>query len=156
MALTDKLSDVSQLLVDLIIANAQTLGIPDVPGATTVGSDPSVFYGDQVMIPVTPTVCVDPVQRQRDLSETGYQTTVDLAVFVIIYHGKVQDMQTNLKECIQFAEAVEAVLYTDKQLQGNVVHSYVSNMDMGQMIRGRTLMRATRLTWRGLSKAQIW
>jgi hypothetical protein len=155
MPLTDKLSVITQALVDKIKANAVTLGIPDVPGAASPGADPSVFYGDQVMIPVTPTVCVDPVTRQRDLSETGYQTTVDLSLFVIIYHGKVQDIQDNLKECLQFSEAVEALLHSDKQLGGLVVSGYVAVVDMGITVRGRSLMRASRLTWRGLSKSLI-
>ena len=151
MPLTDQPSVLTQYQVDLLKANAVALGIPNIP---TGG--PSIFYGDQQLIPVTPTLCVESVERNRELMNTGNNAQVTFTQYIYIYHGKVQDDQLNVKECNEFAEQVEQVLNADKQMGGNVIYGYVIQMTPGVLVRSpRTMMRATRLAWTGLSQRII-
>jgi hypothetical protein len=99
---------------------------------------------------------VESFERPRDLTNTGEQGTVTFSQYIYIYHGKLQDDQLNMKECNEFAERIEVILHADKQMGGNVIYGYVAQMSAGILIRSpRTLMRATRLTWTGLSKKII-
>lgn len=153
---TDKTSILVTYQVGLIKASALALGIPDLPGATVPGGDPSVFFGDQTLIPVTPTICVAPGPRDRDIGHTkaGFRSINTFTVFFMIYHGKVQDAQTNELQCLQYAESVEALLHQNKQMSGYVYNGWVERLDPGIAMRGGTLMRATRLTWIGNSETQ--
>jgi len=152
--LTDKPSVLTQYQVDFLKANATLLGVPDTPN--TASPTPSIFYGDQQLIPVTPTLCVEPNERPREMTHTGNKGSVSFNQYIYIYHGQLQDDQLNVKECNQFSEAVEALLHTDKTMGGNVIYGYVAQMQAGVLIRSpRTMMRATRLTWLGISQVVI-
>jgi hypothetical protein len=150
---TDSLVTITQFWVDKFKANAVTLGIPDLPGTTgPAGSDPSIFYSDQTLIPVTPTVCVESGPKLRDLRNTGFASTNTFTVYVMVYHGKLQDEQVNKKECDQFAEAIEALMHTDKQAGGLMYNGWVERIDPGIARRNKSLFRVSRLTWIGNSK----
>jgi hypothetical protein len=50
------------------------------------------------------------------------------------------------------SELVEAKLHEDLTLGGLVIFGYVSGIDPGVRLRESEMIRATRLTWDGLSR----
>jgi hypothetical protein len=148
--LTDSISVLAEYQVDLIKNNATTLLLPTLPSG-----DVPVFYGDQQLIPVTPTICVESGPRQRILNNTGLATEIDFTTFFLVYHGKLQDSQLNKLECDQYAEQVEVILHSDMQMGGLVIFGLVTVIDPGIAMRSGTMMRATRITWNGRSRVCI-
>lgn len=151
MVLTDSLVTVTQFYVDLIKTNAATLGIAQLPD----GTDYSIFYGDQTKIPVTPTVCVESGGKSKTLNGTARQVIVRPQVFIIVYYGKVQDVQVNRKAADQLAEAVELLVHQHSTLGGVAIHSIVSQLTSGYRTVGGTQFRASRLTVDVLSQVLL-
>lgn len=139
MPLSDQPSVVNQFIVDLL-KGEPLLQLED------------VFFGDQQLIPKTPSVAVEPGPMARELTGLPFRTDNTFTVFLIIYHSKVQGSQITRKECLEYAEAIMALLHTNKTMGDNVIHGYVTSIDPGYATRGGTLMMSTRLTWSGLSK----
>jgi hypothetical protein len=115
----------------------------------------AVTYGDQEKIAVTPTVCVEPVEKARDYNGAPRRTLVTFEVYVLIYHGALQSVQDNRKETDDLAEAVETQLHSDPTCGSLVVSSLVSNLSSGVANKGGTLLRATRLTFTAQSQIQL-
>jgi hypothetical protein len=133
-------SVVAQDIVDLIEANKGALDVQD------------VYYGDQKLIPRTPTVCVEPGPLKRDLNHTGFATDNDFTIFLLIYHDRIQDEQVTRKECMEFSEQVMDLLHLNKQMGGHVVSGWVVGIDPGFAVRNKTFYKVSRVTWHGISK----
>lgn len=114
-----------------------------------------VYYGDERNIPRTPTATVGGVRKRRELVATGHQTLNTFEVVVTIFHAKYASQQVNREECDAFAEGIEAFLHDDRRLDGNLVHSFVEQIEPGYMTRDNELMAATRLTWAGFSQSRL-
>lgn len=147
MTTTSATSTITQALVDLMVTNKTTLGLKD------------IFYGDQNLIPRTPSLSVDPGPRLRDYTQTGLQTTVELTEFIMIYHSQYKDLQTVKKATDVLAEDVEAVLHLNRTEIGTgsqlVVHSLVTSVEPGFAERGKQIFVVHRLTWEALVKERI-
>lgn len=140
---TDNLDAVNQYIVDLYKAQADALGLTD------------VWYGEHESIPRTPCITVDPRNKRRQVANTGQMVRNDFQVTVTIFHSKLVGSQVVMKECLELAEAVEAVLHGDKKLGGLLVHSYVDQVATGYARRNKVVYKATELTWTGFSKTRI-
>lgn len=114
-----------------------------------------VLYGDQDKINTTPLVCVESSEKRRALNGAPRRTQVDFEVFILIYHGKIQDTQTTRRETDMLAEAVETRLHSDPTCGSNAVDSLVSNLSSGVSNKGGALYRATRLTFTARSQVQL-
>lgn len=143
MALTDSLIDVTTYIEQKLEANKATLGLQD------------VFLGDQDRIPRTPTACVEPGGKTQSLDGAPRRVAIFMEVYVILYHTEVRDVQQNVKEATQLAEATADVIHQDDDLGGSVIHNYVTDSQPGYVSRGRVLMRATRITVQAQSKVQL-
>ena len=153
MPLTHKGSVVTQRLVDLLEANKLDLGLQ------------KVYYGDQNKIDESPSACIEsgPVNRPMDGVPDMILNTIQ--AFIIIYHGRVQDVQVTKKETEQFAERIEDYLHTNLQLRDPtgdpaseiVIHGWVIENMPGYASKGasNTLWYASRLTWQGISKTSL-
>ncbi len=136
------LAEITQAVVDLLGAD-KSLGLS------------KVYYGDQAGIPEVPSATVEAGTAEREYTQTGLQTTRTVLVIIIIYHGKVADVQEIKKELDQFATAVETKLHTDSTLGGLVINGLVTSIEPGVAQVGRAQFYAHRLTWEGLVKERI-
>lgn len=103
-----------------------------------------VYYGDQTVIVATPTLCIGSATKDSELMPSRLEHM--MYVYLIIYHGKVQDVQKNQKEADVFAEDLIDFLHLDPQMGDNVVHAWVSKSESGFAIRSGTLQSMHRLT----------
>jgi hypothetical protein len=143
MPLTDKLTDVGVFLATLLTENIGALGIK------------AVFYGDQVKLPSTPVVCVEPDGKSRILSSTTRRTDIELRVFVIVYHSAVKSPQSNRYDSDLLAESIEELIHTKRTMGGLVIHSMVTAIESGYSTKETSLVRASRLTVEARSKTQL-
>jgi hypothetical protein len=130
--LTRNQSDVSDYLFNLFALHKQQLQFED------------LLYGDVARVIGTPSICIEsgPVSIDRMPSRMQQQYTH----FVIVYHGKFQDMQDNRKELDRFSQKVRDVVQTDRTMGGLVIDSWVSGIEPGYGVRSKSLWVMSRLT----------
>ena len=143
MAYSDSIVTLCQYIVDKLVAHSEDLGIVD------------VLYGDQERIAVSPSVCVEPGPKLRDLQGATRRTENRITIFVIVYHSEVRSTQSNRKDADALAEAVEAVLHLDPTLGGYVRHSYVTSIVPGYVTKANGPMRASRVTFEASNMTRI-
>lgn len=142
---------ISKYLQNWLNANKASLGIQN------------VYYGDQELIPKTPSVCVQPGNLVRTLSGALWQADTITSILIMVYHGEIQSKQINQAECDAFAIAIEDFLHTDHYLSNVAIDAqaplitsgFVSSIEPGSIRRGGKLMFATRLTYTAFSKTRI-
>jgi hypothetical protein len=123
----------------------------------------AVYYGDQNLIPETPSVCVQPAELNRTLRGANWQVDNFIDVFIIVYHGEVQSKQVNQEECDARTVAIEAFLHTDHYLSNIgidaqaplVTQGFVTNITPGTIRRDNKLQFASRLRYTAQSVTRI-
>lgn len=143
MPLTDKLSVVSQALVDKIRTNQAGLGIN------------AVYYGDQDKIPTTPIACVEPDAKTNTLKSAQRMILIDFTAYILLYHSSVVSPQVNRSESDELAEAVETLIHADRTLGELLIHCMITNVASGYANKAGSLVRASRLTFNGQSQALL-
>jgi hypothetical protein len=118
-----------------------------------------VWYGDQNTIGRTPTVCIEPDEKQRTLEGLPNMTVNEFTIFILVYHNKVQDMQLTRKECDVLAYEIEKLIHQDLQLTNGgsprLIHGFVRQNESGYTYKGNTLYRTARLTFYGKNKTSL-
>lgn len=146
MPFTDSLNVVGQALEDLLKGQVNQ-GLLQVR---------KVWFGDEdELIPETPAINVSPEIKTRELYGTGHTTKNNFRFYVTIYHSKLGDPAVTRKECITYSEQVESILHSNRQLGGLLVDSMVESLQPGVSSRNNVIMKATRLTWVGLSSSRL-
>lgn len=131
------------------------------PGTfTTPPLSTAVFYGDQRTIPTTPAICIEPGDKTRTLAGAPQMTQNDFEIYLMVYHNKVQSVETTRAECDQLAYELEHWLHQDLQLQNggptpNLIHGYVRTNESGYTVKAGTLYRSARLTYAGRNKTSL-
>lgn len=145
MANTHRLSVVSEALKSKFDSNRAMFGLED------------VWYGDQMLVPRTPAISIEPGNKSRELQPLGLNSINTLIVYVLVYLGKVQEVQKNRLEVDKLSEDIEDFLHQDKQLGGLVIHGFVAAIDPGLAPRPTrdNLLRVDRITWQATSKTMI-
>jgi hypothetical protein len=121
----------------------------------------TVYYGDQDRFPATPSVCVEPGDKNRTLQGAPNMTQNDFEMFILVYHNKVQGNQNTRKEVDDLAYSIEQFMHQDLQLtNGNpsdpyMIHGFVATSESGYAFKAGTLYRVVRLTWRGRNKTSL-
>lgn len=139
---TDSLEEIVTHIVDFL-ENKTELGLQD------------VYYGDQTVIPRTPCLAVEGVEKVRELKGIPFQTENTFQVSLLLYHAKVQSNEMTRKQCDAHAHEVEAALHEDVTFEGLVIWGFVRRIESGYATRGGNLMYASRLTWEGLTKTGV-
>lgn len=142
---TDRVSVVTQAHYDLINVNKTALGLAD------------VWYGDQVKLPRTPSDCVEagPMDREpAGVSGKGL-TENTFRIYHLVYVGRVQDVQVNLKQAQELTEAMMDLLHTDMQFGDLVLYGYVRTIEPGFVRKADGLLKVQRLLWQGMNKTRI-
>lgn len=142
-AMSDSVQTLTQYVQDTLDAGKVDSGIQD------------IWYQDQQKIPRYPAACVIPGTKTRDYNGNARRTLVNLEVYVIIYFGKVQDIQENNIATVDIAETVERQLHVDSRCGGIVIQSLVTEVDPGYANRSGTLVAATRLTFSATSQISL-
>lgn len=141
--MTDKLVAVTDALIARLETAKPTYGIHD------------VWYGEEALIPRTPALSVTPSSKARELTETGMMAMNRFSIAVVIYHSRLDDPQVTRRECDILAEEIEQFIHEDRRLGGLLIHSHIESVEPGFAARGKVTLRATRLSWTGLTKTRI-
>lgn len=142
MALTKDPSDVCQALVDLLKSNV-SLNLKE------------VYYGDQDRIPFTPCATVEASPTDIQNPQVNFYLEHRFNISIMVYFAQVVDQSQLKKDSDLFAEQVRDTIHQNKTLNGIIIHGNVTRMEPGVARRAGAKLRATRLTWEGLSKARI-
>lgn len=140
MPLTAKVVDICDYLLNLLADNQASLGIE------------GLAYGDVERLPVTPYVCVEPEDKTRTLKNAQRMTNLNFTIFIIVYFGPVASVQANRRGADILAESIEDLVHSKKSLDGLVTHGMITNIASGYANRDRTLIRASRMTYEGISQ----
>lgn len=143
MALTDSSVTVAQYIQTMIDNNKASLGLAD------------VWYGDQSLIPRTPSATVEAGPKQRMVTGAPRRTEVNIATYVMLYVEKVQAVTSNDLLAGQLGEQIETIIHGDRTLGDNVIHSLVTSLEPGFATRSGTPMRATRITVESLTQVLL-
>jgi len=137
------LFDIASALYDKMVQGAEGFGLA------------KVFYGDQELIPDYPTVAIEPVFTQRELTGAGGRGFTDniFEIYVFIYFGQIGDVQKSRQDTDALSKDIQQYLNQDVTLGGVVIDGSVTVEESGQMRKGAQL-QVTRLTWRGMTKTQ--
>jgi hypothetical protein len=130
-------STLTQEVVDLLEADV-SLGLK------------AVYYGDQAAIPFFPSVTVEAGTKDRRYNQTGLQYSVEVPIYIMLYHGKAIDISVLRKEADELAEAVQSrlLLYRKLNFSGTdlVTSSLVTSLEPGFGTRNNVQLFVHRLT----------
>jgi len=140
---TTLVTDIAQHLQDMIEENKDNLRVK------------AVYYGDQDKIAFTPTVCVESGGKTRELNGAPRRTMVNMENYILVYVGAVMSSQTNRLDDDTVAEAIEALVHTDAQMEGRVIDSMVTAVEFGYLQRNNSLFRTARLTVTARQQEQL-
>lgn len=151
---TPSLVEVAEKIYDIIEAKVATF--------TPVMTVTNLFWGDQLKIPFTPAICVEPMEQQAEFAGIGGAGRLEIVheVHLICYTSRLTDSQANRRESDYFVEQVKNVLHTpglgltNSQLgNGAVLAGNVVRTNYGYA--KRNTLRAARLVWQGKCKTSI-
>ncbi len=142
MPLTDANSVVTQALVDLLVGDWDTLGVP---------SKKDIYYGDQPLYPRFPSLAVESQPQNRELNQTGLQQRISFTMAIMALTGGLKGMEARRKSGDLFAERVVTRLHTDRTLGGIVIHGHAASVEPGFVTRGGSLLVTHLITWEGIS-----
>lgn len=134
-------------------------------GAYTLTNFPTfstddIYYGDQDLLPRTPSVCIEPNDKNRSLAGAPNMTDNEFEIYAMIYHNKVQSNATTRQEVDQLAYEIEAWIHKDLQLKLGtstpaLIHGFVVSNESGYTFKNNTLYRTARLTYKGKNKTSL-
>ena len=116
----------------------------------------AVYYRDQMKIPTTPTVCVEPGTKRRDLQGVPRATLVTMEIILLVYLFKIgSTLQQAGEDVDTLAEDLEVFLHKDPQMGGQAIHSYMTSVEYGYAQRDSSSFRTVRMTFETTSKVQL-
>jgi hypothetical protein len=114
-----------------------------------------IFYGDQDRFQGYPAICLEPDGEAQALDYTGRRTNIEFRFYAVVYHGEVQDPQTNRRAADVLGAKVKDFLNSHYNMEGLVVFGYVMELASGYATKAGTPVRATRLTYWARSQEQL-
>jgi hypothetical protein len=124
-----------------------------------------VWFGDQRMLPRTPSVCIEPGIARRDLSGAQNRTLNEIDTIFLIYHSPVSEQQNARRETIEVAENLVRYLernhlrlYTARSNNPEdqlTIHGHAIEVDPGFAAKQNTLYHAVQVTWRSTTKTWL-
>lgn len=143
-------------MTGLLVATAQALVTKFKNNSVVLGlADDSVYYGDQTLIPRSPTLCVEPDNKEQELRGGSRRVNATVRHYILLYHSEVRSPQSNRLEADQLAEAVEDLIHADATLGGLLIHSYVTGIDSGYPTKQGVQWRGSRITFEGYAVRQL-
>lgn len=158
-AMTDDVGVISDRIFDIL---------RDGPTMAGLGLS-SVWYGDQTLVPDTPSLCVEPGVVRSPLAGVPAQVENTLDVILLLYHSRLSPLtagtdggqQAERRAAIQFAYNIRNYLHQNHLQLFNVsgdritVHSWVTELDPGYAYRNNSMYNAVRMTWQSITKTRL-
>lgn len=150
--LTDSSLVIANRMYDLAHANKASLGLS------------SVWFGDQELIPDTPSLCVEPGTIRRDLQGLPDRTLNAIETYLLLYHSDVSGSQQKARrDCILVAENIQRYFHKNHlrlfDASGNLItiHGFCVEADPGFSFKvaNRTLYNGVRMVWRWTTKTGL-
>jgi hypothetical protein len=140
--LTDSSDVIATYIYDMLNdpTNKTNLGIVD------------TWYGDQELMPHTPSVCINPGTKQREFQGASFRTLNSIETYVMVYFGKIQDVQANVHGATQMGDAIETLVHSDLKLGGNVIAVLCTQNEPGMINKAGVWMMGARLTFTSTTK----
>lgn len=145
----DSTEAVTTYLYNILLTNASALG---------VDSSTGVFYGDQMLLPTTPALCVVPgPETGMPNGAGGRPMLMVFLTYVMVYYEKIQDIQLNTHASLVLANTVKRLIHQDPTLGNTVINCYCSGVEPGVAVKGpgRSLMDASRMVFNSRSKVVL-
>lgn len=139
--LTDKVSDVTDALIDLLKGNWEKYA----------DTKDDIYYGEQSKFPRYPAITVESAPQNRELQQTGLQQRISYTFYITVYHGLIKSVEGNKRGADLASEAIVDQLHSNRKLNGLVIHGSVTSNEPGFATRGGALVAANRITWTGIS-----
>lgn len=129
----------------------------------------SVWYGDQSLVPNTPSLCIEPGLVRSPLDGVPAMVANTIDVMLLLYHAKVGPVvagsdggqQAARLAAVQFAYNIRNYLHQNHLQLLNTsgdritIHSWVVETDPGYAYRGNTLYHAVKMTWQSITKTRL-
>jgi hypothetical protein len=157
MTSTYKGSVLSTYIKDLLTANRNILSTNDRHG---FGFD-AIFYGDQRVLVVGRTVCVEPTIKRRKYNETGMRMETRLQTGIIVYCSSDQGQEIVQLTADQLCESIEDLLNTHAspklgdRFGGLIDSGWVSDIEHGYRIPAAQTTRANRIVFTAISRQAL-
>lgn len=120
-----------------------------------------VWYGDQGILPRTPSLCVIPGFARFELHAAQAMTENLIDTYFMLYHSPVSEQQQSLKRTVGLGNEVKTWLHRNHlQLYAAngdrlTVHNHIIELDPGFAYKESTLHHAVRMTWRSVTKTRL-
>jgi len=111
-----------------------------------------VFDGDRQLIQEHPSVAVVAGPKQRELYGASMMTTVEMAIFFLVYHKRLQATTLNERQVQEHSKTIEDFIHSKVNAEGLVQVGYITNTEPGYADRTGTIFRTTRMTWEARSR----
>ena len=141
--LTGDITVITRYWYDELEANKGSLGIRH------------VFDGDRILIAETPTVAVVAGPKQRELYGASMMTTVEMVVYFLVYHKRLQASVLNEREVQELSQSIEDFIHSKVNAEGRVQVGLVTTVEPGYADRQGTTFRTTRMTWEARSRVLL-
>ncbi len=119
------------------------------------GKPARVWYGEQDKYPTTPSYCVEPVRKSRDLESQKLQRVYDIyfTAQVMCYLSQITQGEEIVREEVdRLGEQVEEILHRDHTLGGLTMDFIVTDLESGYAYKQDSKYKAVILTVRGMSR----
>lgn len=150
--LSDSTLDVANRFFTILDEVKAELGIQD------------VWFGDQILVPRVPAVCVEPGTERRQIQGVPDMTLMLIETGFYIYHSKVdRTQQLARRECNAFAQRIKNYLHVnhlrlysdDTNTQQLTIHGFCTLLDPGYTYRQGTLYNAVQMVWTSTTKTSL-
>lgn len=138
-----------ELLLQHNIDNGNSLGIND------------LIYGDQDRIAQDRTVCIESGDTTSPLAGVPSMVQRQHECFILCYYARYDNEELRKYDAEQFANGIEDYLNQNLTLalpDGSdpiVTHGWVVSNSPGYTYKQNSLIKASRLTWNGISKTRL-
>lgn len=142
---TDKHTEVTQRILDLLTQNKTELGITDL-----------YYGGPQDLAPNYPCVFVESGPKTRIRSSTQ-RFSVLFTVLILLQHGRVDQLsEQNKAEVEQLVERIEDFIHQDYTLENLIMFGFITRVEPGITTYEGVKIRASRITWQGEARRNFF
>jgi hypothetical protein len=85
----------------------------------------------------------------------GRPVMITFQTFVMVYYGKIRDMQQNIHASLTIAKKIKNFVHADFNLGGNVIDCLCTAIEPGVAVKGGALLDASRLAFRSRTKSAL-
>jgi hypothetical protein len=115
----------------------------------------AVYYGDQMRVPQSPTLCIEPATINRLVNNTGCAAENEFALNVILYDARLGDVENIQYTLDQLVETVADEINELGTLDDKVIFIHALAIEYGYLIKSNRLLRANRIIVTAKTKTEL-